>query len=331
MEEMNHPQTWTELLQIILEKPQERQRIAHEIHVSTLTLSRWVNKESQPRRENLHALARVIPSDFSQLFTHLLSKEFPEFAQTTLVQQQIETEPLPEFYARILSAYAYTPPTLFTQTICDLVLHQAIEHLDPDRKGMSISIVICVLPSQGNTVRSLRTTYGIGTPPWKRDLDQDTMFLGIESLAGAAVSNFHLVHISSRDEHTLFPAHWLQHEQSAVAAPIARKTKIAGCLVVSSTQTKYFTQQLIQLVERYAHIMALAFEPDQFLDMSNIHLQLMPQYDVQLTHFQNFHQRVAQKFTEASQNNQLMTLQKAQESVWQEIEEKLLHYSTSNE
>jgi hypothetical protein len=327
---MEDIQTWKELLKKIIENVQERQRIAHEAHVNPLTLSRWANGESQPRQDNLRALLKAISPQFSQQFTRLLAIDFPEFAQVVRLHSHLEPDLTSEFYTRVLGAYAHTTPALFQQAICDLVVQQALEHLDPNREGMAISIVSCVHAAPGATVRSLRMIGGIGTPPWKRNLDQDVMFLGVESLAGAAVSKCRLVHVPNRSDPFL-PAHWLDYEQSAVAAPILRKTQIAGCLVFSSSRENYFTPHHILLIEHYTHLVALAFDPEQFFHAKDIQLQLMPQYHVQTLLFQNFNQRVTQKFAEAAHNNKFITIPQVQEMVWQEIEAELLQLSARGE
>jgi hypothetical protein len=50
----------------------------------------------------------------------------------------------------------------------------------------------------------------------------------------------------------------------------------------------------------------------------------MPSYDIQAPYFEQFQQRVTQKLTQAAMTTHPITLQEAQERVWQEIEAELL-------
>lgn len=321
-------QTWQELLKQILEEPQEKQRIAHEIHVTPVTLLRWAQNVSKPRDDNMQLLLKAIPGEYSQIFTQLSAHDFPYVAHEYATTGNIVPELPPEFYARVLSAYANTPESLYPQAVYDLILQQALEHLDPDRRGMAISIVQCIPPATNSKIRSLREITGRGTPPWQRDLGQETIFLGAESLAGAAVMHCRQVMIPNRESNqTLFPAHWLEYEQSAAAYPLTHKAKIAGCVLVSSAQPYYFGEVHLKLIECYAHLLALAFEPEHFFALDSFQLHLMPPYTLQLPHLRQFNQLATQRFVEVAARHQPLTFQEAQMLVWQEIEDTLLRLS----
>ena len=64
-----HFQTWQDLLKSIIENSSEKTRIAQEIRVSPVTLTRWSHHESQPRADNLTALLRAMPSDYYDEFS----------------------------------------------------------------------------------------------------------------------------------------------------------------------------------------------------------------------------------------------------------------------
>jgi transcriptional regulator with GAF, ATPase, and Fis domain len=136
------------------------------------------------------------------------------------------------------------------------------------------------------------------------------------------------VTIPSRDEeYSLFPAHWVEHEQSAVACPILWQTRVGGCLIVSSTQPQAFNQAQQSLIERYAQLMSLTFTPDAFYSHSDIELRLMPLYTEQLPYLRNFRRHVSRKVEEASAAGRSLSLYEAQEAAWREIEEQLLELS----
>jgi hypothetical protein len=65
--------------------------------------------------------------------------------------------------------------------------------------------------------------------------------------------------------------------------------------------------------------MALAFEPDTFFDPKEISLRIMPPYTHQEPIFNQFRQRSLQTVRRYS-----LSLSKAHERVWQEIEEELI-------
>jgi transcriptional regulator with XRE-family HTH domain len=197
-EEMQDSLTWRELLGKILQDPHERARIAAEMGVDPLTLTRWVHGESNPRVQNLQALLRALP-EYHKEFLALIPKEFgPLLDETTLKEDALQEIPS-AFYDRILHAFAELPATLRFWSICDLILQQALQQLDPNRVGMEISLVRCMPPVQGQKVRSLRESVGRGTPPWTREFQQKTLFLGAESLAGYAVTTGRSISIQMRE------------------------------------------------------------------------------------------------------------------------------------
>ncbi len=77
-------------------------------------------------------------------------------------------------------------------------------------------------------------------------------------------------------------------------------------------------------LERYAHLLALAFEPEEFFAIEDIELRLMPPYEVQLPLLRTFGPRLSQKFSEIAYARSPITPAKAEEMIWQEIEEELV-------
>ena len=320
MEDRRDPQTWQELLQQVIEDPKEKERIIQQAHIQPITLMRWIKGTCSPRAENLRALLKAIPSPSSQTFAQLLSVDFPDLLAERTRKESVQAEPPREFYVCALNAYANMVPPLYPQSLRDLILQQMIKHFDPNRRGMSIRIVQCLWNPQENKVRSLHVIGGIGTPPWSRDLDQQAIFLGAESLAGRSVTKCCLTTASRQAEDAAANSvHWEEYEQSIIAYPLMSHTKIAGSLLMASNQPDTFSETHHKLIERYAHLMALAFEPDAFFDLKDIVLHAMPPYAQQEPLFQHLRQRVSQ-----IAQRQGLTLRMAQEHVWQEIEEELL-------
>jgi hypothetical protein len=324
VEDKRDPQTWRELLQQLIENPKEKKRIASLANIQPITLSRWVKGMSIPSVEKMRSLLKAIPQSSLQLFMQLISADFPTLVPGHTASQSNSSEPsleLPaEFYVHVLKTYATTLPHLCSQVLQDRILQHMIKHFDSDCPDLTIRIARCFSHRTENKVRSLQVVRGIGKSPWSRDLGQRTTLLGAESLAGMAVMRCRLTVGSKQTLDSLLnPLSWEEHEQSALACPLMCQTRIAGCLLMTSTQPDTFREAHYKLVESYAHLMALAFEPDAFFDLQDIILCMMPSYSRQESLFRQFRERVLQKI-----QRQSLTMNEAQEYVWQEIEEELI-------
>jgi hypothetical protein len=316
--------TWRELLGRLIVNVRERRRLAEAASVTVATLQRWVKERTMPREEHLAHLLSALPEDIYPTFLHLAAVEFPGLLHANKVRrQEVErVEIPPAFYQSVLSAYALTPWTICSQTVLDLITQQIIELLDAERQGLAISIVRCMPPDAGGHIVSLREVGGKGTHPWKADLGQKIFFYGAESLVGHTLSHFTTSVVNSRREQTFYPAHWTDHENSAAAFPILRHALVAGGLVVSSTREGFFTSDSIALLEYYANLAALLFEPEDFFSSTTIQLRVMPHYRQQEPLFADFNQRVSRKFA-ISKGNQI-TIQEARLAVLQDLEAELL-------
>src|SRR5215470_15861742 len=149
-------ETWREVLGNSMKDPQERQRIAHELNINPLTLTRWVNRETDPHPQNLRRLPHALPQHRQRLIT-LIEQEFPGLFETTSdeEEQQAPATIPSEFYKRAFHTHAYTPKSLLFSRLGDLILQQALDQLDPHRQGLAIMVTGCMPPSLGQKVRSL--------------------------------------------------------------------------------------------------------------------------------------------------------------------------------
>ncbi len=323
---MNELRSWRDLLGKIISDPNEKQRIAEELGINPVTLERWANSQSDPRLQNLHRLFNALPRH-RELFLDLVAEEFPEF----VVEEVDETaKEIPSaFYARIFASRAVTARGLRFWSIGNLILEQALGQLDPERLGIAISVARFMPPNPGQKVRSLRESIGLGTSPWAGSLEQRAMFLGAESLAGHVVTSCHpAINENLDEEHTLQPAHHVEGERSAAVYPILYTGRVAGCLIVSSTQTKYFLAlSRLTLIQHYAELMALAFEPEDFYEPDSIQLHIMPSHDQQKAHFVHFRQRVAQVMRQTVNMGKPINNVEAELLVWKEMEEELIQIS----
>jgi len=316
--------TWREMLAFLTKNSQEKQRLAREADVSVITLRRWMIGESHPREDNLRKLVLAVPPEYAEAFRRLLEQEYPALAHEDLESGRVVAEIPSDLYAQVMRVYAKTPAILAADTLYRVLFERALEHLDPDKKGLSLALVCCVPPHPGQKVRSLRQVRGMGTPPWEREMERKTMFLGSESVAGHAVMNYRLAAVDSRDSTSFTSANWTDYEESAIASPILRQARVAGALLASSSRPHYFTQAHQILLELYAPLVGLMFDPHEFYDPMEIMLGVMPEFERQVPLFVNFEQRVSQKMTESAQRNDSIPLQQAHQLVWQDIAEELL-------
>ena len=322
---MQKPTSWRDLLGRVIENSLMRQRLADQLGVSQITLLRWVKQESRPRVHNLHNLLASLPEYHDELLV-LLKEEFPDFSMAGVrAVAVLDADVIPsDFYTRFVHTISHTPKSLQFSLLCNLILEQALKQLDPNRLGMAIIIVCCMPRSLGNKVRSLREIQGRGTPPWGERLEQRSMLLGVESLAGHVVLSGHLeVNQALQASSGTHPGYRAAWEESAAASPIMYAGAIAGSLLVSSTQPDYFSQLRCTLIEQYARLLALAFAPEAFYESEEIQLLPLPPYEVQYKYLSRFRQHVIQLLRQAAQRGAYMHLLQAEQIAWQEIEADL--------
>jgi hypothetical protein len=318
------PPAWSNILQGMIKSTAERQRLSAALGVTTMTLSRWASGESKPQRPHLINLLQVVHPNQRQELLEALSEQYPDLQ---LDDNAIENIPS-DFFARILNIRTTTTESLRFWRISEEVLKQTLHQLDPNRLGMAIKLVQCMPPRpEDNKIRSLRERAGKGSSPWTADLDHDVLFLGLESLSGYAVEVRHIVSDDDlRQGGKTFPAIQDVYEVSAAAHPIRFEGRIAGCLLASSTQPRYFSQQRLNLLTIFSDLISLAFDNDDFYPASSIELRVMPKPEIQRPILANFRQRVTAKFQQAMFQHQNLSNAQIELLAWQELENELLTY-----
>src|SRR5947209_19865644 len=197
--------------------------------------------------------------------------------------------------------------------------------LDPNLLSMTVSIAQCVKPREGKKVRRLGEHVGKGKHTWRATMKHEVAYLGIETLAGYALSNAHLLSIQDRSDILIFyPARWLDWEKSSAVCPILLEGRFAGSLIVSSTQPGYFLSYRELLIRNYAELMVLAFEPEEFYELSDIQLAMMPEFEVQEQYFHTIRQRISKIMEEGSTKKPPVTITEAEQLVWQQLEEEFV-------
>lgn len=324
---MNDEITWRTYLKPLISDSAEKQRLVDQIGINQVTLQRWVSGQSNPRPDKLRALLDCVPQHRKQLLV-LIQKEFPEFFVDNPNMEEAAQEIPSAFYERVFKTYANNALALRASLINALILQQVLSHLDPHKQGMAAILAPCVPPVPGQKVRSLRQTLGRGTYPWDAYLKHHTLFFGAESPAGYAVAKRQIIVAQTLEEirHT-FPHYETQAEQSLAACPILLSHRMAGSLVIASTQPHYFSQPRLDIIQQYTETMTIAFEPEQFFQLQDIELAIMPSAHIQRPQLAHFHQRVSQLMIEARTRKQFLTRPDAELIIWKQIEHELLYNS----
>src|SRR5438270_5115810 len=251
---MQEPRTWRQFLATEIREPKEKQRIASEVGVDPITLTRWATKESSPRpRSLLNRLVNALPSHREQL-SELIREEFPNVLEeddpTLFFIDPIIKEVPSVLYARILEAHATIVDTIRTWTISSLVMQQLVRQLDPEQVGIAALIVQCVPPSERDQkVRSLREQF-LEKSPALKDVAQRAYFLGAESLVGYAITTCRPVVVQDiQGDADLLVVHQMEEMNSAVAYPLQRAGQVAGSLLILSTRKQYFSSARLALIQ----------------------------------------------------------------------------------
>lgn len=314
--------SWQVILQRIIKTPAERQRLAAALGVTTMTLTRWANENSRPQRPHLiHLVQAVQPQHRAELLA-ALETSYPDIL--SWLHEETTEQISSDFFAQVLNARATIIESLRFWHITDMVLKQALTQLDPNHLGMSLTLGQCMPPSQGGKIRSLRERMGKGTLPWIADLEHLSIFLGAETLAGYVVQYQRPASIEDLRQDHLLPGYQFEFEVSAAANPIWLEGRIAGCLLASSTQVGYFSQQRLALLSTFSDIVSLAFNNDDFYPPQLVELRVMPPPKKQHTYLSTFRQRVTQSLIDAAQNKHHLSNAQAEQLVWSELEEILL-------
>ena len=322
---MSDPPSWRDLLKDIISDPFARDRLASMIGVHPMTLTRWVNNESNPRPQNLRQLLSALPYEQRTRMAGLLEGEHLDLSESVLSDSNDQIEY--PFVMQVLEMRETTSDVMLFWALCHKVFQHALRRLDPERIGVAIRVVLCMPPGRDGKIHSLRESMGRGTPPWSDDLEQEAIFLGAESLAGYVVASCRpeAVQDLSKQVYRL-PAHRAEHELSATAVPLLYASRVAGCVLVSSTQPNFFvSSSRLSLIADFARLIALALKPEQFYPPEWVELRMMPSFEVQQERLASFRDRIIALMKETSNEREPLTRTQAEQLVWQQLEEELIH------
>ncbi len=321
-------QSWREFLSTVISDQDEKFRLAQELNVTPLTLTRWVQGASTPQTQQLQSLLQALPH-YQKTLHPLIAKEFEQMdlAVPELTTQVIDIPAV--FYAHVLSGSAALSHPIRFWSLANMVIQQALGQLDPLRLGLVVKVVCCMPPSRNGKVLSLRESLGLGTSIWGGNLEHTSILLGAGSLVSYAATSHQSVVIDRLADYDLFPAQERAlDELSAAAHPIERGMCVAGCLFMASTQEGYFTPVRLSLLRRYADLLALVFASEDFYEVQALDLQPMPPAREQLRYLSSFRPRMAEVMVEAAKKSQPVDTLRAELQVWQQFEALFLDLLT---
>ena len=319
---MSEPHTWHELLAKIIKNPQEKERIATALGIHPLTLTRWVRSEATPHQGSLHRLFEAVP-ELRPLLADELRALSPPLAEVS--QRAIPVT----FYSHILELYRTSLDDLRCWPICTAVLHEACNQLAPSEAELGISVVRCMAPSQGSIIRCLQEYVGLNTFHSRKQVEQRVRFFGAESLAGYVVANCHSVMIADLNSEQRLPHQLPEQACSAAAFPLLHANRIAGCLLIWSTEPGYFrSPALLDLFQSYAALLALAFDPEDFYEPRSIALEIMPSLQAQQTYLVTNRQYIKSLLGKAAMDRHTTSYSQAEQRAWWQLAEELLHLSS---
>jgi GAF domain-containing protein len=276
--------TWRELLEVILDDPYALEKVTGLLAVSCETVMNWIHNKARPDFRIFQQILEALPDDYDALL-ELIKREFPLFIPERLANSEEPLEISTPFYDQLTVTLHDSPPMFRFWSICQFVLRQAMQQLDPYRTGMMMAVMICTAPSAGQKVRSLHGYLGFGSSVWNGSWYQQPLFFGSDSLTGyaATVGNVQVIHDLKSDLKGI-SFYDVDDIRSVLVVPILSSDRCAGCLYVTSTSPYYFSSRRLRLVQAYAEYLARAFNPEEFYAPEQIQLVPLP-YKTQISYF----------------------------------------------
>lgn len=323
--------SWRDVLRS-LEVP-EKERIIKALGIQEKTWERWVRGDTAlPHLGRLRELLRVLPAHTQAQFLASLERD-PKFAKYEIDQliPAKRADISSTFYSHFLEANVVTPEPLRFMTLCQLILLEMVGHLDADRYGIYVVILRCTPPVEGQPVRTLSQYLALGTSPWSKVFQYQHYFLGAESLAARAVLTLrpYVLQMSlCPEERRLLSVYQDKDTESGAAVPILKQGQCAGCFLVLSTQPNFFCADVLTILQRYCELMAIALHDDEWYEVEQFALRVMPSASKQQAYLAGFLDRVSMLCRNLVDSS-LTNVQQAEQIVYQEIEAELIGGSPS--
>jgi len=248
-------------------------RVARDLEVTEVTVYRWINGSFEPRAVHLKRLPEVLGEHRGNL-TYAINQTFPGVLDPPSLGIR---EVRKDIYRRVLELIATTQEEDARHwQVTQAIFEYALLHLDSDRRGLSITYAN-LMPAHADGIHSLREAAMRGNYPWPFSLESRA-YLGSTTLAGTAAIEQRLQTWDNMGNEERLQVDVDEHERSAIACPVMYGGRISGVLIVSSTQTGFFTDPMAcQAVTEYAQLLSLAIPREAFHPCSFLKLRPMPE------------------------------------------------------
>lgn len=247
-------------------------RVARELDVAENTIYRWMSGNSDPRPIHLKNLLNALPEQRSNLI-YAINQTFPGVLDSIAPSLR---EVQKDIYRRVMELVVTTAEDEARHwQISQAIFEYALLHLDPDRCGLAISYAK-LMPEHADGIHSLYEAMMRGNYPWPFMLETQP-YLGSTTLAGTAAILQRLQTWDNLDDDKRLQVEVDPFERSACAYPVRRAGRMAGVLVISSTQPGFFANPIAcRAVVEYAQLLSLAFHEEEFKAYSKLNLRPMP-------------------------------------------------------
>ena len=212
-------------------------------------------------------------------------------------------------------------------TISPMVLQEVLTYLDPDRRGVVLSILRCTPPVGANSIRSLYSQITQGTPPWIGEVVQHMLFFGVESLASRTVQTGQVnlvMDIDAADTRHPFVAP--KGARSLACHPIRRFGRWAGVFAVASAFS--LSSHHSQLLQEAALLIGLTIPHQELYSIERISFCMMPPPQVQFAVLSTYRSQLLKAVKLGRQSGQSLNIDQAKHIVLQKLEEELLDLVT---
>ncbi len=182
-----------------------------------------------------------------------------------------------DIYRRVLELAATTAEAdARLWQISEAIFEYALLHLDPQRQGLAITYA-ALMPPHEDGIHSLREVTMHGNYPWPTLLDCRA-YLGSTTLACTAAMLQQPQTWDDLAHEARLQAFVDENEHSAYACPVMRAGRVAGVLIISSTQPYFFKNPIVQqAVVEYARLLALALCDTDFQPSTLFNFRPMPE------------------------------------------------------
>src|SRR5215469_1356682 len=215
-----------------------------------------ISGAQSPRQRIARGLAFPVSRQITEETGSKLNRDDQHVATAHVIDVR---EPQKDLYRRVLALReTMIEDGLRRWQITQAIFEDALLRLDPKHSGLSI-VYARLMPPREDGIHSLYELEMRGSYPWPFTLESKT-YLGSTTLAGTAAMVQRMQQWDDLGSNGRLQIMVDDLERSTCAQPVLLAERMAGVLVVSSTQPDFFMDQAVcRSVVAYARLLSLAF------------------------------------------------------------------------